>query len=139
MTAAASTAHHRHHANNHNGVSGPGRRRQRIHMAAYLLRRRATFWKWAMDAVEQLRAHEAECAKRYEAITVQLGEIKVRLAETRAEMAEVKAEMAGAKAEMKAPLAEMKAKLDFHDKMLWAVLGVVLLTFAKDAIAPLVG
>ena len=133
-------------------------------MAAYLLRRRAAFWKWAMDAVEQLRAHEAECAKRYEAITVQLGEIKVRLAETRAEikvplaevkaemaevkaeMAEVKAEMAGAKAEMaeakaemKAPLAEMKAKLDFHDKMLWAVLGVVLLTFAKDAIAPLVG
>ena len=112
-------------------------------MAAYLLRRRAAFWKWAMDAVEQLRAHEAECAKRYEAITVQLGEIKVRLAETRAEikvpLAEVKAEMAGAKAEMKAPLAEMKAKLDFHDKMLWAVLGVVLLTFAKDAIAPLVG
>ena len=103
-----------------------------------------------MDAVEQLRAHEAECAKRYEAITVQLGEIKVQLAETRAEikvplaeakaeMAEVKAEMAEAKAEMKAPLAEMKAKLDFHDKMLWAVLGVVLLTFAKDAIAPLVG
>ena len=85
-----------------------------------------------MDAVEQLREHERECAKRYEAITVQLGEIKVQLAETRAEMAEVKAEL-------KAPLAEAKAKLDFHDKMLWAVLGVVLLSFAKDAIVPLVG
>ena len=78
-----------------------------------------------MDAVEQLREHERECAKRYEAITVQLAEIKVQLAETRAEL--------------KAPLAEAKAKLDFHDKMLWAVLGVVLLSFAKDAIVPLVG
>ena len=67
-----------------------------------------------MDAVEQLREHEAECARRYETILVQLGEIKVQQAET-------------------------KTKLAFHDKMLWAVFGVVIVSLAKDAIAPLVG
>ena len=60
-----------------------------------------------MDAVEQLREHERECAKRYEAISVQLAEIKTAQA--------------------------------FHSKMLWTVVGVVIVSLAKDAIAPLVG
>ena len=67
-----------------------------------------------MDAVEQLRAHEAECAKRHEDVSARFEDVSVRLAKLETAMA-------------------------YHGKLLWAVLGVAIVSLAKDALAPLVG
>ena len=81
-----------------------------------------------MDAVEQLRAHEDKCAERHQAITERFEAVTVRFEAITARFEAVTER-----------LAKLETATAYHGKMLWAVLGVVIISLARDAIAPLVG
>ena len=74
-----------------------------------------------MDAVEQLRAHEAECAKRHKEVSARFEDVSARFED------------------VSVRLAKLETATAYQGKMLWAVLGVGIVSLAKDAIAPLVG
>ena len=88
-----------------------------------------------MDAVEQLRAHEAECAKRHEEVSARFEDVSARFEDVSARFEDVSARFE----DVSVRLAKLETAMAYHGKMLWAVLGVAIVSLAKDAIAPLVG